>query len=171
MIVCSGMVCSRYKIECKKLNNTLVTVINDFLVTREVICQWFALMTSSLVKIIGKSPHSWPKNHYSRWLMHCSLYLGSLYSYTVRLGQDSHHLGTQHFGVHFCEWKVSNFKKNFTEMCHLRSNWQYDSIGLMAWFQTLSLSVAMLHWCIYASLGLNGLSQEVKSWNWFKVWH
>ena len=33
----------------------------DFLVTREVICQWFSLVTSSLVKIIGKSPHSWPK--------------------------------------------------------------------------------------------------------------
>ena len=31
---------------------------NDFLVTREMICQWFSL---SLVKIIGKSPHSWPK--------------------------------------------------------------------------------------------------------------
>ena len=34
---------------------------NDFLVTREVICQWFSLVTSSLVKIIGKSPHSWLK--------------------------------------------------------------------------------------------------------------
>ena len=26
-----------------------------------MICQWFSLVTSSLVKIIGKSPHSWPK--------------------------------------------------------------------------------------------------------------
>ena len=34
---------------------------NDFLVTREVICQSFSLVTSSLVKIIGKSPHSWQK--------------------------------------------------------------------------------------------------------------
>ena len=34
---------------------------NDFLVTREVICQWFSLVTSSLVIIIGKSPHSWLK--------------------------------------------------------------------------------------------------------------
>ena len=34
---------------------------NDFLVTPVVICQCFSLVTSSLVKIIGKSPHSWPK--------------------------------------------------------------------------------------------------------------
>ena len=34
---------------------------NDFLVTREVICQWFSLVTSLLVKIVGKSPHSWLK--------------------------------------------------------------------------------------------------------------
>ena len=30
-------------------------------VTCDAICQWFSLLTSSLVKIIGKSPHSWPK--------------------------------------------------------------------------------------------------------------
>ena len=34
---------------------------NDFVVTQEVICQWFSLVTSSLVRISGKSPHSWPK--------------------------------------------------------------------------------------------------------------
>ena len=34
---------------------------NDFWVTRDAIYQWFSLVTSSLVKIIGKSPHSWPK--------------------------------------------------------------------------------------------------------------
>ena len=61
MIAFSGIVCSGHKIACKKWNNTFVTVNNDFLVTREVICQWFSLVTSSLVKIIGKSPHSWPK--------------------------------------------------------------------------------------------------------------
>ena len=37
-----------------------------FWVTRNAICQWFSLVTSSLVKIIGKSPHSWPKNRCSR---------------------------------------------------------------------------------------------------------
>ena len=34
---------------------------NDFWVTSEAICQWFSRVT--LVKIICKSPHSWPKNH------------------------------------------------------------------------------------------------------------
>ena len=34
---------------------------NDFGVTRDAICQSVSLVTSSLVKIIGKSPHSWPK--------------------------------------------------------------------------------------------------------------
>ena len=33
----------------------------DFGVTRDAICPWFSLVTSSLVKIIGKSPHSSPK--------------------------------------------------------------------------------------------------------------
>ena len=61
MIAFSGIMCSGHKIACKKLNNTFVTVNNNFLVTREVICQRFSLVTSSLVKIIGKSPHSWPK--------------------------------------------------------------------------------------------------------------
>ena len=42
-------------------NIAWVTVKNDFFVTGEVICQWFSLVTSSLAKIIGKSPHSWPK--------------------------------------------------------------------------------------------------------------
>ena len=35
---------------------------NDFWVTRDAIYQQFSLMTSSLVKIIDKSPHSSPKN-------------------------------------------------------------------------------------------------------------
>ena len=47
---------------------------NDFWVTRGAIYQWFSLVTSSLVKIIGKSPHSWPKSRYSRQFMHHSLY-------------------------------------------------------------------------------------------------
>ena len=32
-----------------------------FLFTREAICQWFSLLTASLIKSIGKSTHSWPK--------------------------------------------------------------------------------------------------------------
>ena len=47
-------------------NNAWVTVNNDFLVTSEVICQWFSRVTKSRVKIIGKSPHEWLKNCYSR---------------------------------------------------------------------------------------------------------
>ena len=62
----SRIVCSGHQIACKKLNNTPVTVNNDFGVTREAICQWFSLVTSTLVKIIGKSLHSWPKNRYTR---------------------------------------------------------------------------------------------------------
>ena len=57
----SEIVCSGHKISCKKLNNTFVAMNNDFWVTHDVICQWFSLVTSSLVKVIGKSPHSWPK--------------------------------------------------------------------------------------------------------------
>ena len=51
----SGIMYSEHKIARKKWNNTFVTV---FGVTRDA--------TSSLVKIIGKSPHSWPENRYSR---------------------------------------------------------------------------------------------------------
>ena len=47
-------------------NNAGVTVNNDLWVTSEAICQWFSLVTKSGVKIIGKSPHEWPKNRYSR---------------------------------------------------------------------------------------------------------
>ena len=42
-------------------NNAWVTVNNDFLVTSGVICQWFSRVKKSRVKIIGKSPHEWPK--------------------------------------------------------------------------------------------------------------
>ena len=57
---------------------------NDFWVTSEAICQWFSLVTSSLVKIMAKSPHSWPKYRYSRLLMYCSLYLYNWNSYTTK---------------------------------------------------------------------------------------
>ena len=42
-------------------NNAWVTVNNDFFVTSEAIRLWFSLVTSSLVKIIAESPHSWQK--------------------------------------------------------------------------------------------------------------
>ena len=51
-------------IDIKK--NAWVTVNNDFWVTSEAICQWFSQVTKSWVKIIGKSHHKWPKNHYSQ---------------------------------------------------------------------------------------------------------
>ena len=41
--------------------NAWVTVNNDFWVTSEAICQWFSRVTKSLVKIIDKSHHEWPK--------------------------------------------------------------------------------------------------------------
>ena len=64
---CFGEIeCSGLQIAGKKLNNAFVTVNNEFWVTRDAICQRFSLVTSSLVKIIGKSPHSWPKSRYSR---------------------------------------------------------------------------------------------------------
>ena len=51
------------------------TVDNDFVVTRETICQWLSLVTLSLVKIIGKSLYSWPhKNRYSCKLVHYSIF-------------------------------------------------------------------------------------------------
>ena len=70
----------------------------------------------------------------------------------------------RHFQVQFLEWKLLNFKSNFTEICSLGSNWQYGTIGsdnglapnrqqVIIW-----ANVGMLYWCIYASLGLNELS-------------
>ena len=47
-------------------NNAWVTVNNDFWVMSEGFCQWFLRVTKSRVKIIGKSPHEWPQNRYSR---------------------------------------------------------------------------------------------------------
>ena len=57
---------------------------NDFGVTRWATCKWFSLVTSSLVKIIGKSSHSWPKTviHDNPCVM---LYL------LIRIGISNHH--------------------------------------------------------------------------------
>ena len=41
---------------------------NEFFYTHEVIRQWFSLMTSSLMKIIAKSPHSWQQ----KVVIHCN---------------------------------------------------------------------------------------------------
>ena len=51
-------------------NNAWVTVNSNFVVTSEVILQWFSRVTKSRVKIIGKLPHEWPQNHYSWWRMY-----------------------------------------------------------------------------------------------------
>ena len=51
-------------------NNAWVTVNNDFCVMSEAICQRFSWVAKSRVKIIGKSHHEWPKNHYSWWRMY-----------------------------------------------------------------------------------------------------
>ena len=50
-----------YKATQEIKNNAWVTVNNDFLATSGVICQWFSRVTKSRVKIIGKTPHEWPK--------------------------------------------------------------------------------------------------------------
>ena len=51
--------------------------------------------------------------------------------------------------MHFLEWKLLNFKQNFTEICSLGSNWQYGSIGSVACHRTgdKPLSEAMLVFC------------------------
>ena len=65
--------------------------------------------------------------------------------------------------VHFLEWKLLNFKWNFTKISSLWSNWQYGSIGsdnglapnrrqAIIW-----TNVGTFYWRIYASLGLNEL--------------
>ena len=51
-------------------NNAWVTVNNDVVVMSGGICQWFSQVTKSRVKIIGISPHEWPKNRYSRYRMY-----------------------------------------------------------------------------------------------------
>ena len=64
------------------------------------------------------------------------------------------------FQVHFLEWKLLNFKWNFTEACSLGSNWQYGSIGSENGLapnrrQTIIWSnFGMLHWHIYAHSAL-----------------
>ena len=63
MSVVIRFVCSEHKITWKKLKDVRLIVNNDLLAAREVIRQWLSLslVTGSLVKITGESPHSWPK--------------------------------------------------------------------------------------------------------------
>ena len=76
--------------------------------------------------------------------------------------------------MHFHEWKLLNFRLNFTEICFLGSNWQYGSIdsdnGLVPNRHQAIIwsSVGMLCWCIYASLGLH---EWVAWWNMFYYQH
>ena len=60
----------------------------DFWVTRDAICQRFSLVTSSLVKIFGKSPHSWPKNRHSWLLMHYSIYISCFLTIKMKTAQQ-----------------------------------------------------------------------------------
>ena len=72
-------------------NDAWVTVNNDFLVTSGVICQWFSRVTKSLVKIIGKSPHEWPKIviHRNECII---LFLTCYISWTHRSATNNHRL-------------------------------------------------------------------------------
>ena len=50
--------------DCTRVRNKMIhslPCITVFVVTRGAICQRFSLVTASFVKIIGKSPHSWPR--------------------------------------------------------------------------------------------------------------
>ena len=69
----------------------------------------------------------------------------------------------RHIQMHFREWKCMNCELNFIEICSLRSNWQWPSIGsnndlapngrqAIVWTNDGSV-----YWRIYASLGLNEL--------------
>ena len=63
----SGCVCSGQK--KKHFRNDIMYglpwMMFFIFVTHEVICQWFKLMTASLMKIVRESPHTWTKNCYS----------------------------------------------------------------------------------------------------------
>ena len=65
--------------------------------------------------------------------------------------------------VHFLEWKLLNLKYNCIEICSLRSNGQYSSIGsdnglaLIRRQAIIYSNVCIVCQCIYTSLGLNEL--------------
>ena len=93
---------------------------------------------------------------YEFWLkFYWSLFLGVQLTHWCRARWPPL-LQTTIFQVHFLEWKLLNFKWNFTETFSLGSNWQYGSIGSDNGLapnrrQTIIWSnVGMLHWRIYA---------------------
>ena len=118
---------------------------NDFWVTHEVICQWFSLVTSSLVKIIGKSPHSWPKHHYSRQLMHYSLYHNGLRWLLQDLTDDKSTL------VQVMAW-CRQAPSHYLSQCWLRSMSPHG-VTLPQWVNVLNthmgdLLILRLHWYV-----------------------
>ena len=62
--------------------------------------------------------------------------------------------------------KVLRLNKNLTEIHSLENDWQWVSIGSdngLAPKRQQAIIWAnddLIHWCIYASLGLNGLTQN-----------
>ena len=52
------------------------------------------------------------------------------------------------FQVLFVEWKLLNFKQNFTEMCSLGSYWQYGSIGSDNGWMIVCLCVTRYQWLL-----------------------
>ena len=68
--------------------------------------------------------------------------------------------------MHFFQWKLFDFKENFTDLCSLESNWQSGSIGsdnglvpngrqAIIWSNE-----GMFYWRIYTSLDLNELKLQ-----------
>ena len=102
-------------------------------------------------------------NHY---LSQC--WLSSFSPYGVTMPQWINTLMPRQNGLHFpvnlLEWKLLNFKYNFTEICSLKSNWQYHSIGLdnssapIRQQAIIWANDSLAYWRIYASLGLNDLA-------------
>ena len=103
-------------------------------------------------------------------MMHCEMnYMYSLFMdscvtshrwvNTLRPRQNGRHFCRRHFHVHFLEWKLSNFKWNFIEICYLGSNWQLTIIdsgnGLSPnrWQAIFWTNDGIVYWCIYASHG------------------
>ena len=122
MIVFSGIVCSGHKIACKKWKNIFVTVNNDFLVTCEVICQWFSLVMILFVKIIGKSPHSWLK--------------------ILINGDSSIILYKYLYSLQVMRWTVgfSNIKRNCWATSPSGASWDYETVWCLPVFNRIAVT-------------------------------
>ena len=70
--------------------------------------------------------------------------------------------------MHFHEWKVLYFDKNFTEVCSQWSNWQYPSIGLENGLvpnrrqAIIWTNADPIQWRIYAAMGGDELKKSSK---------